>query len=81
MAREHAPETQPVIIITQSQPLDMEFVCHARLIGTDGKHMDCSITEDMAEMLMTELTYHLRALRRRIADAPKIQDLPEATGR
>ena len=77
MVRNHAPEMQPIIIISNADPLDVRFVCHAKLIGTDGRNMDFSVTEDTAEMLMVELTYHLKALRRKIADAPKIRDLSE----
>ena len=45
MAREHAPELQPSMVFHQSDNLD--FVCHAKVIGVDGlRVVDCSAKPD-----------------------------------
>ena len=55
--------------------IDVIMITGLNQIETAVDRIHVLITEDTAEMLMTELTYHLRALRRRIADAPQIRDL------
>jgi len=62
------PSDQPFIIVSHSENTD--FVCHAKIIGTDGKVMDLSITRETAQTLLTELIYHMRRQEERIADAP-----------
>tara|TARA_R110000823_G_scaffold306886_2_gene429398 strand:+ start:1882 stop:2094 length:213 start_codon:yes stop_codon:yes gene_type:complete len=66
-----------MINISGSSPLDLTFVAHAKIIGTDGRFMDLAITPETAKYIMTELGYHSRQLAERIANAPKLRDLSE----
>ena len=66
--RKTEPEEQPELVFTQSE--DNRFVCHVKLIGTDARGVDFSITPEMAVTAITYLRYYQRKRQERMADAP-----------
>ena len=76
MARKHAPELQPSMVFHQSDNLD--FICHAKVIGVDGRFIDFSIDRDLAFIMMIELTHHLKRHAERRDNAP-VQVPPKQT--
>lgn len=68
MVREFSPELQPSMVFNQSGNLD--FVCHAKVIGVDGRSIDFSIDRDLAFIMMIELIHHLKRHAERKDNAP-----------
>jgi hypothetical protein len=76
MPRETEPSKQPFIVLSQSD--DPQFVCHAKIIGMDGRTMDLSIGRGTAYSVIIDFLYHLRRHEERTTNAA-VQTPPAQT--
>ena len=76
MKREHAPELQPSMVFHQSD--NPNYICHAKVVGVDGRFLDFSIDRDLGHIIMVEIMYYLKRHEERNFNA-SVQIPPKKT--
>ena len=72
MARIRARQATPLKSVMNFQASqDPEVTCFAKLSGPNGRFTDFTIDRDLAYLMISELTYHLKRQEKVIADAPR----------